>query len=258
MESPKDVRSNQPVESDSCRRDPEVRSSLTGKKNNGNNAEIQEPTDEDAWDDMPELQSLSDDSDIEGSDLPDPEDEIFNCMLEEMLRSESPVKHYVDSGDLIERIQTVLTRCQPYPGDKEPVDPSYCPGERRFLIEKQGRGFICVYDRVQGFETDIHETRVQWGFFSIGHWFAERCAVNSGLHAPWDHARQWMLEREWEGTVIGFELDSPGTTRRNHNQPDEIRENTFELNGIQVDRNKYPALQRNAAQIKGKIGRAHV
>ena len=194
------------MEPDSCQSGPasEVKASLADKNSDENDAEIREPTDEDFWDDMPELQSMSDDSDIKNDNFLDPEDEVFEAVLEESLRSGSPVKHYVSSDNLIERIQTFLTQCQPFSGDKEPVDPSYYPGERRFLIEKQDRGFICVYDRVQGFETDIHEMRVQWGFFSIGHWFAERCAVNSGLHAPWGHARQWMLEREWEDTVIGF------------------------------------------------------
>ena len=75
--------------------------------------------------------------------------------------------------------------------------------------------------------------------------------MNSGLHAPRDHACQWMLEHKWEDTVIGFKLDSPGATRRSLGQNEGTEEDILELHRIQVDRNKYPALQRNAAQEKG-------
>ena len=157
-EPPKGVHGNQPIEPDSCQivPRPEVRSPSAGKKSDEDDAKIQEPTNENAWDDMPKLQSMSKGSNDEGDNLLDPEDEVFNSVLEEMLRPETPIKHYVCSDDLVKRIQTVLTRCQPFPGDKEPVDPSYYPGEQQFLNKKQDRGFICVYDRVQGFETDIH------------------------------------------------------------------------------------------------------
>lgn len=146
------------------------------------------------YDDLPELQTVSDtDDDLEDSeDKPnhdenkdgetDPFEEALKQVLEE---SESPP---ISSDDLIEQIQVVLTRCQPYPGDGEPVDPTYFPRQPRFLIEKQDRDFICIYDRIQGFEADIHETRAQWGLFSIGKLFAERCAMNSSLQAPWNHA----------------------------------------------------------------------
>jgi hypothetical protein len=162
-------------------------------------------------------------------------------VLDKLLQPSANQKKSKDT--LTERIQEVLTQCVPFPGDEEPVDPTYRPGQPRFLIERQPRGFICIYDRIQGFETDIHEVRTQWGFFSIGQWFAEWCAANSGLPAPWEHARQWVSTRKWEDTLMGFNSEQP--------RPQGEEETPFELAGIQVDRNKYPALQRNAAVVKG-------
>ena len=149
-------------------------------------------------------------------------------------------------------MRRVLTRCQPFPGDERPhlpVDPSYHNGEQRFLIERQTWGLLCVYDRVQGFETYIHEARANWSLFSLGQWFAERCAENSGLTTPWDVARQWTMTRNWRHTLVGG-LHTPNPR---HHQCDctETAGETIELAGIQVDRNRYPALQQNAAQVKG-------
>ena len=209
--------------------------------------EDERPTNDAIWDDMPELQSVSEseDENEDSTNTRKPYMDAFEEIFEDLCEAEK------ENGEdtRIKRIQDVLTKCQPFPGDGEPVDPSYYPGERRFIVEKQNRGFYCIYDRVQGFETDIHESRVQWGFFSIGLWFAERCAVNTGLHAPWEHAQQWMKDRRWEDTVMVFEESSPSEAE---SIPDkEPVEESIELAGIQVDRNKYPALQRNAAQVKG-------
>jgi hypothetical protein len=197
-------------------------------------------------DDLPGLDPLSDsDEENDGSCYPS------EGSLEEILEKlwESSVNKEKSKDTLVERIWKVLTQCEPFPGDSEPVDLTYLPGEPRFLIERQKRGFICVYDRVQGFETDIHEDRARWGFFSIGLWFAERCAVNSGLETPWDCARQWMMTREWEHTVTGFDEVFPNSMGDTHGP--EPGERIVDLAGIQVDRRKYPALQRNTTQVKG-------
>jgi hypothetical protein len=187
--------------------------------------------DEPILDDLPGLEPLSDDSDDE-----DPGQDNFRDLWGRSVNPEEEVKN------LIEQIQKVLTRCQPFPGDGRPVDSSYCPEDQRFIVERRERRFYCIYDRVQGFETDIHETRLNWWFFSIGKWFAERCAVNSGLYTPWNYSYQWMLARKWEKTIIGLKSEWPNT---------QAPGTTVELNGIQVDKNKYPTLQRNAAQVKG-------
>jgi hypothetical protein len=199
-----------------------------------------------ADDDLPGLDPLSDsDEENEGPSYP------MGGSLEEILESlwEPPVNDKRGDETLLEQIRRTLTQCTPFPGDGMPVDPSYRPGQSRFMIERQDRGFICIYDRVQGFETDIHDDRARWGFFSIGQWFAERCAENSGLKMPWDCAHQWVLARRWEDTVIGFDK-VVSSTNGNVESP-ELEKEVVDLAGIQVDRRKYPALQRNAAQVKG-------
>jgi len=88
-----------------------------------------------------------------------------------------------DSDD--EEEDSTENQCQPFPGDGPPVDSLYEMGDPRFVVGRQDRGLFCIYDRVQGFETYIHEARLHWDFFSIGKWFAERCAENSELEEPW-------------------------------------------------------------------------
>ena len=186
--------------------------------------ETPKTVDEPTWDDLPGLDPLSDEEDDGDTGL-----NGFENLWDTSVKPEE------EENGMIERIQKVLTDCQPYPGDGRPVDHSYYPEAQRFIIERQRRGFYCIYDRVQGFETDIHETRVNWWFFSIGQWFAERCAVNSGLYAPWNYSYQWMLARKWEDTIIGLRSEWS-----NNRKPPKT---TIELSGIQVDRNKYPTLQ---------------
>jgi hypothetical protein len=224
-----------------------------------------DPTPESEWDDMPELEVLSESSD--GGDLeedreePDYEDvpplESYGDSEDEFEEGgtwqDPPPDLEENESEFIERINTVLTNCQPFLGDSdsEPVDTSYLPGDPRFIIDRQARGFYCIYDRVQGFEADIHVARLRWEFFSIGKWFAERCAMNAGLEDPGICAHQWLLTRRWADTIMGLTL-SAEWSRSGEAEGQEAEDKAFELAGVQVDKNKYPALQRNAAQVKGK------
>jgi len=108
---------------------------------------------------------------------------------------------------LAQRIAAVLICCQPFPGDGAPVDPSYVEGEQRFTVDCLNNEFFSVYDRVQGFEGHIHISQVRWKSFSIGKWFSERCAVNSGICYPWDCTHQWLISRRWENTIMGHTLE---------------------------------------------------
>ena len=136
--------------------------------------------------------------------------------------------------------------------DLKALDATYRDGDPQFIVERQERGLFCIYDRVQGFETDIHESRLQWGFFSIGKWFAERCAENLALANPWNHAQEWVKSREWGPTTMGVRARMIQAGKHGWMDSLEPTEEAIELAGIQVDRNKYPALQQNAAQVKGK------
>ena len=83
-------------------------------------------------------------------------------------------------------------------------------------------------------------------------WFAERCAVNSGLNNAGYQAQSWLLSWKWEDTTIGVELGPTPSSDSAGSHNSETRKEVVELGGIQVDKSKYPALQRNATQVKGK------
>ena len=184
-------------------------------------------------DDLPGLDPLSNDEDKE---VNEPLEDLFSLLGE-------------DKSLYIEQITKVFTQCQPFPGDGKPLDPLYEEGDQRFIIERRNQGLYCIYNRVQGFEADIHLARVRWDFFSIGKWYAERCAMNSGLIDPTGLAHQWLLTRQWEDTIMGPTKGNQAS----HSPREELEEDksTMDLGGIQVNRNKYPMLQRNATQVKG-------
>ena len=184
----------------------------------------------------PDLIALSDDSD---ADSADDDFEKDNFII-------NPDEIWEDTFVL--RLSQVLTECQPFPGDGTPVDPTFREGDNRFVITFRDSDTLEIYDRLQGFEAYISARYLQWERFSVGRWFAERCAVNSGIARPWEIAQEWLEARSRYRTTMGFPA-----FRENFEY--FVREMTLadevELGGIQVDRNKYPSLQRNAAQVKG-------
>lgn len=143
-------------------------------------------------------------------------------------------------------LERVLERCQPFPGDGLAVDPNYVVGDPRFIIDRLDVDTLEIYDRVQGFETHVRISIVEWSRFSIGKWYAERCAANSSLPEPWKCAHQWIIAREWKHTTIQSVQGMDNDTNRSESSIGHI-----DVGGVQVDRLKFPSLQRNAAQIKG-------
>ena len=81
---------------------------------------------------------------------------------------------------------------------------------------------------------------VDWQNFSIGKWVAERCAVEAGSNSPRDDADEWMSRQTWRETTLEMKAEP------------ECSQGDLFVGGVQVDRNKYPAIQRNAAKIKDK------
>ena len=49
-----------------------------------------------------------------------------------------------------------------------------------------------IYDRVQGFDTHIHITHLQWSTFLIGRWFAKLCARQNGYLDPGESTQHWL------------------------------------------------------------------
>lgn len=145
----------------------------------------------------------------------------------------------------IVRLDQVLTTCQPFPGDGPAVDPTFVDGDPRFMMKPVTNDLLEIYDRVQGFEIHIHFSRLQEPDFAVGKWYAEQCAFNSEMENPWKVARLWAFARPVSDLVMGPSNDD-GTS-----EPDVELTDEMDLSGVQVDRNKYPALQRNSAQIRG-------
>lgn len=164
---------------------------------------------------------------------------------------EMPGLIYVESIEILERVAHTLEKCKLFPGDDVPVDQTYQPGDVRFVVELSTADLVCIYDRVQGFETYIQRNLAGNTDFSIGKWFVEQCALNNKRDAPWIDAHRWMVRHNWVEMTIndledhkdkGFDLV---TTDQEGMDGDGL-----ELRVIQVDRNKYVTMQQNAARAK--------
>ena len=199
----------------------------------------------DEYDDIPDLLTLSNDSeddDYRSEALKN--DSFWNPLYEfgdfipfceyqyEPTQENEDPSLYEES--LVDRLAEVLTLCQPFPEDGQTIDPTYLKGQPRFVIKPTMYELIQIYDRVQGFETHIHVSRLHDPDFMVGRWYAEQCACNQGMKRPWEVARQWADTRP----IASLGMDEPKLTPN------------VELGGVQVDRGKYPALQRNSARVK--------
>ena len=89
--------------------------------------------------DIPDLQMLSD-AEIECGD-------VDTNLKDDNLLGNLDNYHLGSVGEvLIDRLNTVLTQCQPYPGDDLPVDLTYKEGEPQFIIENQDFEMYSIYD----------------------------------------------------------------------------------------------------------------
>ena len=108
----------------------------------------------------------------------------------------------------LRKVQRTLERCAPYPGDElpqYPIDPTYQLDQPRFevdLIDVAEPPIVYVFDRVQGYETYLSWELANWNQFSVGKWFAERCAVNREDALPWNTTHNWLVTHEWVKTTI--------------------------------------------------------
>ena len=201
-------------------------------------------------------------------------------MCPSMTKTKMPMDIH-EEASVLKKIQKALERCAPFPGDElpdYPIDPSYRPGEPRFeidVIDVAEPPIMFVYDRVQGFEAILSWELANWNQFSIGKWFAEQCAIARGHEFPWEVAHEWIRNRKWTDTTTGdtneykypySDDDSPDNSDDSkdadgwnvewdndwnivHKPAESIV--TMSVNGMQVDKNKYVHVQRNAARVKG-------
>ena len=191
-----------------------------------------------------------------------------------------------DNKEILDLIAHTLEECKPYPNDHENyIDRSYHPGAVRFIVRPAKDELICVYDRVHGIEGYLCWEIARSDSFSIGKWFAEQCALNTNEMLPEEIAQEWMNDRKWEQTVIKLTKKAPrpmpigddGPPKDDDNDdedPDDSSHSIFTgcgyctphpvrcckdngerlipISGIQVSRDKYPAIQRNSAKVKDK------
>ena len=168
---------------------------------------------------------------------------------------------------VLEQIQGVLERCSPFPGDervRRPADSAYYrSNESRFvmdIIDLSDHQLVYIYDRFQGFDAFLSWEIASWNKFSIGKWYAERCALQNEEETPTDVAHEWILTRRWDDTIIGENDDvlmDDEPYMDGYDPGDDSDDNgaVITLNGVQVDRNKYESIQRNASRIKGAAER---
>ena len=198
------------------------------------------------FENLPHFHSLLRDEDS------DDEEGITDYVSDDDCASDNSEEHVriedLPAEILAVRLAEVLTSCQPYPGDGPAIDATYIQEESRFIFARHHPDIIEIYDRVQGFETHISLDVLRNETFRPGLWFAERCAYHMNLPQPWREAQSWMESRS--GTTMWMfdpdeEADSEVFTR------EMTKDEELELGGVQVDRNKYPSLQRNSANVKG-------
>ena len=167
----------------------------------------------------------------------------------------------------MKRVNDVLEACAPYPKDDVsscPIDPTYRRSQMRFeldIIDTLDQKLVYVYDRVQVHESYLSWELATWPQFSLGKWYAESCAANHSAEVAWEDAHEWMLTRRWFETTV-TEVNSPEPMRSSKKpcccdhefvscRTPESPKPILSLNGIQVDRNKYVSVQRNASRVKG-------
>lgn len=204
---------------------------------------------EEEFDDLPDLYPLSDDE--ESDDEKDNDNITSDDDCEEESMEDSLHLEDLPEEILVVRLAEALTNCQPFPGDGPAVDPTYVQSESRFVFQRHrpvSLNIVEIYDRVQGFETHISLDVLRDESFRPGVWFAERCAYNQNLNQPWREAQIWAEARSVSRTTMwSFEPEEDAEFFVREMTETEV----IELGGVQVDRQRYPSLQRNSANVKG-------
>ena len=161
-------------------------------------------------DDCPDLVSVSDELD----------DDYRERVADQPVEADHNLR---ETTELIkQRVQDILTRCQPFPGDSHPIDPTYTQ-EPRFIVEPCNHDLFQIYDCVQGFEAHLHLSHLRNPDLFLGKWFAKQCASNQGMPHPWEVAQSWANSYPWGYTIQSMLVLN------------ERLSSSVELGGIQVD-----------------------
>ena len=107
------------------------------------------PVDDDDDADRPELVAVEDDDDPDMPELVIVDDEDDLESTPEVVPARmagDPGPAAPSDSSVVERVHTVLVKCQPFPRDEIVRDPSYPPGGAQFLISLQEFGLVEIYD----------------------------------------------------------------------------------------------------------------
>jgi hypothetical protein len=140
--------------------------------------------------------------------------------------------HETIMGTVIEdRMKGVLTLCEPYIGENEPK----IGAPLRFEVSYDIRDIntFIIKDFLRSVQSTIPRNLVEDPKFNLGEWYEYRLATYELGNLDLDEKISSYVDDFFAGIKISE--DEP-----------------LELNGVQVDRNKYPMLQRNAARVKDK------
>ena len=99
--------------------------------------------------DMPELVPMSDDDDMESwTDLIPVDDEGPEALPESVTIDDNELEDANNLGahTFLERMNALLVKCQPFPGDDTVMSPFHPTREPQFLISLQEFDLIEIYD----------------------------------------------------------------------------------------------------------------
>jgi hypothetical protein len=77
------------------------------------------------------------------------------------------------SDAFAERLENVLTNCQPYPGDSESKTNI---SVSCFLVLVPEKDLFTIHDNKRGMNSYLHLLRVRLSQFSVEKWYAKQCA----------------------------------------------------------------------------------
>ena len=140
--------------------------------------------------------------------------------------------HETIMGKVVENhMQGVLTLCAPYVGENEPE----IGAPLRFEVSYDIRDIntFVIKDYLRNVRSTIPRDLVEDPKFNLGEWYEYRLAAYKLGKLELDE----LISVGVDDFFVGIRISE---------------EESLELNGVQVDRNKYPSLQRNAAQVKDK------
>ena len=137
--------------------------------------------------------------------------------------------HETIMGAVIEgRMEALLNLCAPYVGEQEPMFNA--PPRFEVSYDIRDINTFIIKDYLQKVQSTIPHSMVEDPNFNIGEWYDFRLAT---------YALE-LLEEQDQQIFFPPTIPPERGTMENH----------VEINTVQVDRNKYPALQQNAARVK--------